>query len=426
MRKIGLVIKREYLTRVRTKGFLFGTVVVPLILIAMIVIPALIASRQSDRTMKLAIVDGTGNLAAAIIQGLSEKLTNGDPAYRIVRRVDSVAPEEEKRLREELRRQVNQGELDGFLLIPSQALEGEPAAFYTRNTGDFRLSTTVRRALDDAATVSRLKARGLEVENVRNLLGGIKLTLIKVTQDGEVVERGQTVALSIVLMLFLYMTIFVYGLATMQSVQEEKNTRVVEILASSIRPTHLLWGKMLGVGAVGFTQLTVWMGSGALLGAYGAIAAAAIRPGLTLPRISLPWPVMLFIAIFFITGYFLYASLYAAIGAMVSSTEEAQQVATPINVLLGFSPVMLGLVLRDPNSPTAVALSMIPFFSPVHMVLRITIQMPPLWQILLSLLIITLTTSGIVYVSARIYRVGILMYGKRPSLRELGRWLRYN
>jgi len=425
MRKIGLVIKREYLTRVRTKGFLFGTVVVPLILIAMIVIPALIASRQSDRTMKLAIVDGTGNLAAAIIQGLSEKLTNGDPAYRIVRRVDSVAPEEEKRLREELRRQVNQGELDGFLLIPSQALEGEPAAFYTRNTGDFRLSTTVRRALDDAATVSRLKARGLEVENVRNLLGGIKLTLIKVTQDGEVVERGQTVALSIVLMLFLYMTIFVYGLATMQSVQEEKNTRVVEILASSIRPTHLLWGKMLGVGAVGFTQLTVWMGSGALLGAYGAIAAAAIRPGLTLPRISLPWPVMLFIAIFFITGYFLYASLYAAIGAMVSSTEEAQQVATPINVLLGFSPVMLGLVLRDPNSPTAVALSMIPFFSPVHMVLRITIQMPPLWQILLSLLIITLTTSGIVYVSARIYRVGILMYGKRPSLPEIIKWIRY-
>ena len=425
MRKIGLVIKREYLTRVRTKGFLFGTVVVPLILIAMIVIPALIASRQSDRTMKLAVVDGTGNLAAAIIQGLSEKLPSGDPAYRVVRRVDSVAPEEEKRLREELRRQVNQGELDGFLLIPSQALEGEPAAFYTRNTGDFRLSTTVRRALDDAATVSRLKARGLEVENVRNLLGGIKLTLIKVTQDGEVVERGQTVALSIVLMLFLYMTIFVYGLATMQSVQEEKNTRVVEILASSIRPTHLLWGKMLGVGAVGFTQLTVWMGSGALLGAYGAIAAAAIRPGLTLPRISLPWPVLLFIALFFISGYFLYASLYAAIGAMVSSTEEAQQVATPINILLGFSPVMLGLVLRDPNSPTAVALSMIPFFSPVHMVLRITIQMPPLWQILLSLLIITLTTSGIVYVSARIYRVGILMYGKRPSLRELVRWLHY-
>jgi len=426
MRKIGLVIKREYLTRVRTKGFLFGTVVVPLILIAMIVIPALIASRQSDRSMKLAIVDGTGNLAAAIVQGLGEKLPNGDPAYRVVRRVDPVAPDEENRWREELRRQVNHGDLDGFLLIPSKALQGEPAAFYTRNMGDFRLSTAVRHALDDAATVSRLKARGLEVENVRNLLGGIKLTLIKVTQDGEVVERGQTVALSIVLMLFLYMTIFVYGLATMQSVQEEKNTRVVEILASSIRPTHLLWGKMLGVGAVGFTQLTVWMGSGALLGAYGATAAAAIRPGLTLPRISLPGLVLLLIAIFFITGYFLYASLYAAIGAMVSSTEEAQQVATPINILLGFSPIMLGLVLRDPNSPTAVALSMIPFFSPVHMVLRITIQMPPLWQILLSLLIITLTTSGIVYVSARIYRVGILMYGKRPSLRELVRWLRYN
>jgi ABC-2 type transport system permease protein len=226
-------------------------------------------------------------------------------------------------------------------------------------------------------------------------------------------------------MLFLYMTIFVYGLATMQSVQEEKNTRVVEILASSIRSTHLLWGKMLGVGAVGFTQLAVWMGTGALLGAYGATAAAAFRPGVVLPRIQLPWSILAFIAIFFVAGYFLYASLYAAIGAMVSSTEEAQQVSTPINVLLGFSPVMLGLILRDPNSSTAVALSMIPFFSPVHMVLRITLQTPPLWQILLSILIIVATTSVIITLSARVYRVGILMYGKRPSLVEVVRWLRY-
>jgi ABC-2 type transport system permease protein len=110
---------------------------------------------------------------------------------------------------------------------------------------------------------------------------------------------------------------------------------------------------------------------------------------------------------------------------MVSSTEESQQVSTPINVLLGFSPVMLGLILRNPNSPTAVTLSMIPFFSPVHMVLRMTLQMPPLWQVLLSLFIIVSTTSVIMWFSARIYRVGILMYGKRPSLRELGRWLRY-
>lgn len=425
MRKVWLVLKREYWTRVRTKGFLFGTFVVPIMLLAMIAIPAYVASRQSSHTLKLALIDGTGHLAAGVTQNLDQKLASGEPAYRVVRQVSGVSQEEERRLREDLRDQVNRGELDGFLLIPEGILAGDAAAFHTPNPGDLGLAAVVRRALDDAVTSQRLRERGVEVENVRQLLKGVKLTLVKVTKEGETVERGQTIGLSIVLMLFLYMTIFVYGLATMQSVQEEKSTRVIEILVSSLRPTHLLWGKLMGVGAVGFTQLGVWLTSGALLGAYGTTVVAIFWPGSTLPRIELPFLVLMFIGVFFTAGYFLYASLYAAIGAMVSSTEESQQVSTPINVLLGFSPVMLGLILRNPNSPTAVTLSMIPFFSPVHMVLRMTLQMPPLWQVLLSLFIIVSTTSVIMWFSARIYRVGILMYGKRPSLRELGRWLRY-
>jgi len=200
----------------------------------------------------------------------------------------------------------------------------------------------------------------------------------------------------------------------------------VELLVSSLRPTHLLWGKLMGVGAVAFTQLAVWLGTGLAVGAYGRSAAELLWPGNRLPRIELPFLLIVFIVAFFMAGYFLYASIYAAIGAMVSSIEESQHVATPVNLLLGFSPVMLGFVLHSPNSSTAVALSMIPFFSPVHMVLRMAIQMPPLWQVLLSLAIVLLTTSGIVWLSARVYRVGILMYGKRPSLRELVRWVRYS
>ena len=425
MRKIWLVVKREYLTRVRTKGFIFGTFAVPLIMLAMVIVPALLLARQASRTMKLAVIDGTGNLYSALAQGLDRKLPNGQPAYRIVRRVDSPSPPDQQKLREELRAQVNREELDGILFIPTKILEGEAAVLHTRNPGDFGTSNSIQRALDDAATAQRLKARGVEVKDVRALVGGVKLTLVKVTEEGEVVERGQTIILAIALMFFLYMTIFVYGLATMQSVQEEKNTRVVEILVSSLRPTHLLWGKLLGVGAVGFTQLGVWLTAGALLGTYGAVVAGMFRPGASFPRFPIPIHIMGFLAVFFVIGYFLYASLYAAIGAMVSSTEESQQVSAPINILLGFSPALLGVIIRNPNSPLAVALSMIPFFSPVHMVLRITLQTPPLWQILLSILIILTTTSGLVYLSARIYRVGILMYGKRPSLVELSRWLRY-
>jgi ABC-2 type transport system permease protein len=425
MRKVWLVVRREYWTRVRTKGFLFATFAVPLLLAAMVAVPALLISRQTPHTQKLAVIDGTGMLAAAVGQGLNQKLPSGAPAYRIVRRADSLPAAEQDRLKGELRQQVNRGEIDGFLIIPAKVLEGEAAAFHSRNTGDFALSGAVRRALDDAATAQRLKARGLEVENIRSLIGGVQLTLVKVTEEGEVVERGQTVISAIVLMFFLYMTIFVYGLATMQSVQEEKSTRVVEILVSSLRPAQLLWGKLIGVGAVGLTQIAVWMTSVGLVAAYGAVAAAAFRPGAAFPHIPIPWSTFGYIALFFVTGYFLYASLYAAVGALASSTEDAQQVATPLNLVLGFSPALLGVILRSPNSSLAVALSMIPFFAPVHMVLRIVVQTPPAWQIGLSLLISVLTTAGIVYLSARIYRVGILMYGKRPSLVELLRWLRY-
>ncbi|MBI4166801.1 MAG: ABC transporter permease [Acidobacteria bacterium] len=426
MRKIGLVFKREYLARVRTKGFIFSTFVVPLMLVAVIGVTAFVATHQSVRTQQLGIIDGTASLSAAIARGFEPRLRGGQPAYRVARQANAASSGEENRLREEFRAQVIRGELDGFLLIPSGYFSGENSVFYARNTGDVALSTTVRQALNDAGAAYRLKAIGLDYENIRPLLKGVPMTLIKVKAEGEEEERGQTLGLAIVLMTVLYMTIFVYGIATMQSVQEEKNSRVVELLVSSLRPSHLLWGKLMGVGAVGFTQLSVWLATAAAVGIYGRAAAELFWPGNRLPRIELPFLVIFFIVTFFIAGYFLYASLYAAIGAMVSSTEESQQIATPVNLLLGFSPVMMGFILRSPNSPTAVTLSMIPFFSPVHMVLRMALQTPPLWQILLSLAIILLTTSGIIWLSARIYRVGILMYGKRPSLRELARWVRYS
>jgi ABC-2 type transport system permease protein len=426
MRKIGLVFKREYLARVRTKGFIFTTFVVPVMMVGVITMTALIASHQTARTQQLGIIDGTGRLSAAVGQGFDQQIRGGQPAYRIARQAAAASAADESRWREEFRAQVLRGDLDGFLLIPSQYFQGEKPVFYARNTGDVPLANAVRRALDDAAAAQRLKAIGVEYETIRPLLRGVPLTLIKVKADGEEVERGQTLGLAIVLMTVLYMTIFVYGIATMQSVQEEKNTRVVELLVSSLRPTHLLWGKLMGVGAVGFTQLSVWLATAAAIGLYGRTAAELFWPGNRLPQIQLPITVIVFIIAFFVTGYFLYASLYAAVGAMVSSTEESQQIAAPLNLLLGFSPVMMGFILQNPNSPTAIAFSMFPFFSPIHMVLRMALQMPPLWQILLSLSIIMLTTAVLIAASARVYRVGILMYGKRPSLREVARWIRYS
>jgi ABC-2 type transport system permease protein len=424
VRKIALVVKREYLARVRTTGFIFSTFLVPLMLVAIITLTAYVAAQQKPRTQELGVIDATGILGEAVARGFGETARGGPAAYRVAHQVVASSAEEANRAREDFRARVLRGEMDGFLLIPASYFDGGKPVFYARNPGDVALAAAVRRALNEAAAAHRLKEIGVDYQRVRPLLEGVPLTLMKVKTEGEEVERGQTIGLAIVLMTVLYMTIFVYGIATMQSVQEEKNTRVVELLVASLRPSHLLWGKLIGVGAVGFTQLSVWLATAAIIGTYARTAAELFWPGNRLPQIELPLPVVGFIIAFFVCGYFLYASLYAAVGAMVSSTEESQQIATPLNLLLGFSPVMMTFVLRSPSSPTAVTLSLIPFFSPVHMVLRMALQMPPLWQILLSLAIIIATTSVIIWISARVYRVGILMYGKRPSLREVARWVR--
>ncbi len=199
----------------------------------------------------------------------------------------------------------------------------------------------------------------------------------------------------------------------------------MEVLVSSLQPYQLLLGKILGVAAVGFTQYLIWTICGGLLAGYGSAMATALSPGMSVPRIHIPASMLVYLVIFYLAGYFLYASLYAAAGAMVSSDEEAQQVQMPMTLLIVVSFLLFGVILRNPNSPTSVVLSLIPFFAPILMVLRIALQTPPFWQIALCIALMIATTLAIVKFSAKIYRVGILMYGKRPSLVELWRWLRY-
>jgi ABC-2 type transport system permease protein len=425
MRKLWLVVKREYLTRVRTKGFIISTVALPLFTVALFLVPVLMARRQADHSLKIAILDDAGGLAAGIAQGLDRKLPNGQPAFQIVRTLDKPGREEAEKFRQQLRDQVSRGELDGFLVVPKEVLAGKAAAFHTKNTGDITLAGSLRRAVSDAAVAARLQARGIKLENVTELVRGVDVTVVKVTKEGEIEEKGQTFLTAMIMVMVLYMTLLVYGLMTLRSVLEEKTTRIVEVLVSSLRPFQLLTGKLLGVAAVGFTQYLVWTVSGALLASYGASVAAAFSPGSSLPQIQFPLATLVYLVVFYLAGYFLYAALYAAAGAMVSSDEEAQQVQLPMTLVVVLSFMFFPFIMRNPNSTTSVALSLVPFFSPILMTMRIALQMPPFWQIALSLALMLVTTIGIVYLSAKIYRVGILMYGKRPSVVELLRWLRY-
>jgi ABC-2 type transport system permease protein len=423
MRKIWLVIKREYLTRVRTKGFIFTTIALPLFGVGILLVTILLATRRTDHTLRIAILDNAGGLASPIQEGLKEKLPKGQPLFQVVSTV--VQPASEQTVRDAWGGRIRQGQLDGYLVVPKDVTEGKPAEFHTKNPGDMLLTGTLSHAVDDAVIARRLHDRGIKVENLSEVVRGVGLTLVKVTSRGESEEKGQTILIGLSIIMVLYITLAVYGLATMRSVVEEKTTRVVELLVSSLRPFHLLTGKILGVAAVGFTQYLIWTVSGGLLSTYGATMAAAFNPGASLPSIHLPMSVLAYAVIFFVAGFILYASLYAAAGAMVSSDEEAQQVQLPITLFIVVALILYPAIMRDPNSRLAIIVSLIPFFSPILMVFRISLQTPPFWQIALSLGIIALTTLGIVQFSAKIYRVGILMYGKRPSVVELLRWLRY-
>jgi ABC-2 type transport system permease protein len=419
-----LIFKREYITRVRTKGFVIATIAIPLLTSGIMGASIYLAIRQNTRSMKITILDNAGGFADSIATGLTKTLPNGKPAFQVVKKIERPASEEG--VRKELLDEVNSGALDAYLVLPKEGAAAKSAEFHTKNTGDFTLEGLVARAVSNSFVERRLGDHGVKVDNLDDLLRGVDVKMVKVTKEGETEEKGQTFVVGLILMMLLYTMLVMYGIVTMRSVLEEKTTRIVEILISAVTPFQLLAGKIIGVAAVAFTQYFIWISTAVLIGAYGGAIASAYSPGTSITSFHIPGFVLIASVIYFLLGYFLYASLYAAIGAASSNEQDAQQLQLPATLPLVVSFVMWNVILRDASSTTSIVLSEIPFFSPILMLLRISIQTPPLWQIGLSVVLMILTTFGVVYFSSRIYRVGILMYGKRPSLVEILRWLKYS
>jgi len=420
MHKVWLIFKREYSTRVRTKGFVFGTVAVPIFSIGILVFSIFLATRLTDRTVRLAIIDNVGGLSSAVTAGLNVRLPNGKPEFEVVKTI--TKPSSQEPVRKELRAEIRSNRLDAYLVLNG----GGKAEFHTKNPSDYTLVEPITRAVHEAVLASRLEARGVPVNQISEVTRGMDVKIIKITKFGEAEDFGETFFVAVTLAMLLYMTLMMYGVITMRSVLEEKTSRIVEILISAVRPFQLLTGKVLGVAGVAFTQYMIWIASAALLGTYGAVAVNTLRPTADFPHIHLSAGLLIYPVIYFVLGYLLYASLFAAVGAASSNEQDAQQFQIPVMMPLIFSFLMYIMVVRDPNSHTVVLLSEIPFFSPILMVLRIAAEVPPFWQIGLSIVLLALTTVGVAYFSARIYRVGILMYGKRPSVVELLRWVKYS
>jgi len=410
------VARREYLERVRSKAFLLGTLVAPVLMAALMIGPSLVATRQHGKPLKIAVLDASGILQASVEAALAQKKAGGENRFLIQASGDAPM---QARL-EEAKKAVLAGRLDGYVYLPADVLSSSKAEYYGRNVSNRLDLRQMETAIEDTVVGRRLSDAGLDPDHVQQLTRRLDLETIRLSETGARVDRGVTFIFATILMMLLYITVLMWGQALMTGVIEEKSSRIVEVAVSAMSPWSLLLGKLLGIGAAGLTQLGVWVASLALLGGYSStfLPADAALPEIT-PLILASF------LIFFLLGYFLYAALYAAIGASVNTMQEAQSLVFPVLMPLIGSMVFFPVVLQSPDSTLSVVLSLIPFATPLLMFLRITVLTPPAWQIVLSIVLTGLTVAAVTWVSARIYRVGILMYGKRPTFPAMLRWVRH-
>jgi len=413
--KLWAVVRREYLERVRTKGFVIGTILGPLILGAMMIIP-IFAMRSGSKPLEVAVLDGTGTLGPAVEAALRDARFDDKPRFD----VQPVGPDAPGGREAGLKKAVLEGKLDGYLALPADAVAKGAASYFGRNVSNRLDLRTMQRAVSDVLAGVRLAGAGLDPAKVKDLTRELDLKTIRLSESGEREDQGAAFIFAVILLMILYTSILMWGNMVMTSVIEEKTSRVVEVMASGVSSTTLLTGKLLGVGGAGLTQFLVWS-----LSLFGAslVMAGPLAGTFPMPEIT---PLMLVsFVLFFLLGFYFYAALYAAIGSAVNTVQEAQNLAFPV-----MTPIIIGMVsfpaaIEAPDGPLSVTLSMIPGISPLIMFLRIVVLTPPTWQIALSIALLALGILGVLWVSARIYRVGILMYGKKPTFPELMKWVRH-
>jgi len=416
-----IIARREFLERVRTRWFLISTIMGPIFMAAIMVLPLLLAER-GGRQRSIAVVDlSTGGFA----ERLTADLNRSQPIVATRASADALRLGS---ITDSLSLLVRARALDGFLIVSDETLEDGRAEYRGTNVSSPRDMQILTRYLEESATSERLTRAGVSPEAVRRARLEMHLRTSKVTEIKGATESAEgSFMLAFAMWLILYIAIMIYGVSVMGSVVEEKTSRVIELLVSSVRPVQLLSGKILGVGAVGLFQMLIWGVSGGLLIERQKQFANLFHVTGDLASFGVPHVSLLTASLFllyFLLGYFLYAAMFAAIASSASSEAEARQAQTPVIMLLVVPTVLMPGILNDPNSSLARVLGLVPFFSPIAMPVRWAAAPIPVSELLASIVILAATVTAIAWLAGRIYRVGILMYGKRPSLREVLRWAR--
>lgn len=424
MGKFWAVLKREYLERVRTKWFVISTVFGPVLLAAIMILPALMSARsmRDARVGRVQIIDATGVGLGRAVQSRLLSPT-ADTSTLVVR---TLEPGEVAAAESLATRAVMSKEITGYLVIDSATVAGRRARYAGSDASQVGSLERLEGAVRQAVLTRRLEAEGLDPARIETL------TQVRVQLDAErISSRGRggsgrgAVILGFIVAFLLYTSLVLYGQNMLRSVIEEKTTRVAEVVVSSVKTDVLLAGKVVGVAAVGLTQQVAWIASAALLWSTRVQIFSAMglpNPGaIPLPQVGAVLIVMYLL--FFVLGFVFYSSLFAAAGATVNSDQEAGQAAQPIILLLVMSIVFLQPVMLAPDSTMAKALSWLPFSAPIVMPMRMSVISISALEMTAVLIGLAVACLAAIWVSARIYRVGLLMYGKRPTFRELGRWI---
>ena len=420
MSRTWTIVKREFLATTRTKGFLLGTLFGPALMAAWIVLPALFADTGGVR--EVVVIDGTRtDLGEAVARQLirdSEDLTFA--AHVVV-----PGAGEADSVRAEMAARTAAGELDGYVWLPPGLPAGESASYDARHATNMREVRTVRSAVDDAVRQARLRAAGIDPSTLSEVLRPAPFEAREVTAEGRgAAASGEAMIMtSIVAVFVIYFIILLYGNNVLRGVREEKENRVVEIVLSSIRAEQLMAGKVFGIGGACLLQVAIWVTVAALVAAFGEDVVRAI--GGVPPSIpSLPLSAAFVYIAFFAGGFFLYASIYAALGSFATSGQDAQNMQFAAMAPLMVAFFMAFGVMNDPESRLAVVASLIPFTSLIVVPLRAILGAIPWTQVVLAAVLLALTCWGTLWVAGRIYRVTVLATGQRPSLGRLWRWVR--
>ncbi|MCP4216844.1 MAG: ABC transporter permease [bacterium] len=433
--KIRTIIKKEYREIVKKKSFLISTILTPLLMGAFLFVPLLL-TRVGRETKTIVIEDFSGIVQEQFLEKGKRKevksqlklafkgmATASAQQNAFIKKYERDIEEKEDvflQLTEDYRQKILNEEINGLILIPENVKDTRRVYFCALNIADMGANKYISSSIQKILSEKILTEQNIPLELVEKAIKDVTLNTLKVKEEGtSKASSGTEYIMSFVMYTILLMIIMMYGQLIMRGIIDEKNNRIVEVLISSARPQTLFYGKIIGIGLAALTQVGIWF----VLGLAFMSRAPAKMTRMASGFLTLELAV--YFIIFFVIGYFMYSILFSIVGASVNTDQEAQQYSAPISYAL-FVPFLIGmLVTQDPNTPMVTVASLFPLFTPLLMFMRISIAVPPFYQIALSIVISLLSTYFLAWLGAKIFRVGILMYGKKPSVKEILRWIRY-